>query len=136
MRAAGLVGGRRHVRRSTGWRTRWSSERSAQATGGRLRGAISGGGLMPAHIDRFFRTIGVPILIGYGLTETSPVVTVRREERNVLGTIGMAIPEVEIQIRDPETGRPLPAGSIGVVVHARPARHARLLPRRVAHAGR
>ncbi len=86
-----------------------------QATGGRMRGAISGGGLLPPHLDRFFRTIGVPILIGYGLTETSPVVAVRREERNVLGTIGVAIPEVDVQIRDPENGRPLPAGSIGLV---------------------
>ncbi|MFV1958163.1 MAG: long-chain fatty acid--CoA ligase [Planctomycetota bacterium] len=85
------------------------------ATGGRLRGAISGGGLMPPHIDRFFRTIGVPILVGYGLTETSPVLTVRREERNVLGTIGTAIPEVDLAIRDPETGRDLPAGAIGAV---------------------
>jgi len=70
---------------------------------------------MPPHIDRFFRTIGVPILVGYGLTETSPVLTVRRGERNVLGTIGTAIPEVDLVIRDPETGRDLPAGAIGAV---------------------
>jgi long-chain acyl-CoA synthetase len=85
-------------------------------TGGRLRGAISGGGLMPAHIDEFFRVVGVPILVGYGLTETSPVVTVRRETRNVLGTIGTPIPEVEVAIRDPDTGRTLPAGETGIVV--------------------
>ncbi len=85
------------------------------ATGGRMRGAISGGGLMPAHIDRFFRTIGVPILVGYGLTETSPVVAVRREGRNVLGTIGTAVEDVEIEIRDPETRRPLPPGRPGLV---------------------
>jgi long-chain acyl-CoA synthetase len=84
-------------------------------TGGRLRGAISGGGLMPAHIDRFFRTVGVPILVGYGLTETSPVVTVRRDTRNVLGTIGTVVPEVEVEVRDPESGRPLPAGEVGVI---------------------
>ena len=85
------------------------------ATGGRLRGAISGGGLMPEHIDTFFRVIGVPICVGYGLTETSPVVACRREERNVLGTIGTAIPQVEIQIRDAETGKVLPAGHVGLV---------------------
>jgi long-chain acyl-CoA synthetase len=84
-------------------------------TGGRMRGAVSGGGLMPPHIDTFFRVIGVPILVGYGLTETSPVITIRREERNVLGTIGTLIPEVEVEVRDVETGAPLPAGRIGVI---------------------
>ena len=83
--------------------------------GSRLRGAISGGGLMPGHIDIFFRTVELPILIGYGLTETSPVCTVRRIERNVLGTIGTVVPEVEIQIRHPESGAPRPPGEVGVV---------------------
>lgn len=91
-----------------------------KVTGGRLRGAISGGGLMPQHIDRFFQAIGVPILVGYGLTETSPVVCVRREERNVLGTIGTLVPGVEVQVRDPETGRTLGIGEIGVI-HTRGA---------------
>jgi long-chain acyl-CoA synthetase len=83
--------------------------------GSRLRGAISGGGLMPAHIDRFLRTIELPVLVGYGLTETSPVLTVRRQRRNVLGTIGTAVPEVELQVRSPETRQPLPPGEIGVI---------------------
>lgn len=86
-----------------------------QLVGTRLRGAISGGGLMPAHIDVFFRTVELPILIGYGLTETSPVCTVRRVERNVLGTIGRVVPEVEIQIRHPETRAERPVGEIGVI---------------------
>jgi long-chain acyl-CoA synthetase len=84
-------------------------------TGSRLRGAVSGGGLMPAHVDRFFRGIELPILVGYGLTETSPVLTVRRRGRNVLGTIGTAVPEVELEIRHVETGRRLPVGEVGVV---------------------
>ncbi len=84
--------------------------------GKNLRGAISGGGLMPAHIDRFFRTIELPVLVGYGLTETSPVVSVRRETRNVLGTIGTVVPEVEVQVRHAETGAVLPPGEIGVFV--------------------
>jgi long-chain acyl-CoA synthetase len=86
------------------------------ATGGKLRGAISGGGLMPPHIDLFFQTIGVPILVGYGLTETSPVVAVRRERRNVLGTIGMAIPQVEVAVRDVATGGTLPPGEVGLII--------------------
>jgi long-chain acyl-CoA synthetase len=89
--------------------------RIRRVTGGRLRGAVVGGGLMPAHVDRFFRAVGVGVLVGYGLTETSPVLTVRRERRNVIGTIGTAIPGVELEVRDRETGRPLPAGETGVV---------------------
>lgn len=85
------------------------------ATGGRMRGAVSGGGLMPPHIEKFFCTIGLPIIVGYGLTETSPVVSVRREERNVLGTIGTAVPEVEIEIRDLNTGAKLEVGEPGLV---------------------
>jgi len=115
------------VMRGVGWITAgvtWPLERLANkvvfgkvraATGGRMRGALSGGGLMPPHIEKFFCTIGVPILVGYGLTETSPVVAVRLEHRNVLGTIGTAVPEVEIQIRDPDTGAKLEAGERGLV---------------------
>jgi long-chain acyl-CoA synthetase len=89
--------------------------RLAQLTGGRLRGAVVGGGLMPPHVDRFFRAVGVGVLVGYGLTETSPVLTVRRATRNVLHTIGLAIPGVELQIRDATTGAVLPTGATGVV---------------------
>ena len=84
-------------------------------TGGHLRGAIVGGGLMPPHIDTFLRNIQLGVLVGYGLTETSPVLTVRREHRNILGSIGTVIPEVELEIRDPETNQPVGTGEIGVV---------------------
>lgn len=83
--------------------------------GRRLKGAISGGGLMPLHIDRFFRAIELPVLVGYGLTETSPVLTLRSPHRNVVGSIGRVVPEVELEVRDPESGRALPAGATGVV---------------------
>jgi long-chain acyl-CoA synthetase len=90
--------------------------RVRRVTGNRLRGAISGGGLMPTAVDRFFRDLEIPILVGYGLTETSPVVTVRRAERNVLGTIGTLVPEVEVQIRHLDTGRVLGPGETGIIV--------------------
>ena len=90
-------------------------KRMRTLVGRNLRGGISGGGLMPAHIDKFFRAIELPLLVGYGLTETSPIVTLRRPQRNVLGSIGVTIPEVEIQIRDPESGAPLPPGKVGLV---------------------
>jgi long-chain acyl-CoA synthetase len=89
--------------------------RIRKVVGRRLRGAVSGGGLMPPHIDRFFRDIEIPILVGYGLTETSPVLTVRRPERNVVGTIGTAVREVELEVRDPATGARLAPGETGVV---------------------
>ncbi|MDJ0973850.1 MAG: long-chain fatty acid--CoA ligase [Planctomycetota bacterium] len=86
-----------------------------QVTGGRLRGAVSGGGLMPPHVDAFFGAIGVPILVGYGLTETSPVISVRRAERNILGTIGTVVPEVEVQVRHVDTGAVCAPGERGVI---------------------
>ena len=73
----------------------------------------------PPSVERAFyntlRAIGLPVYVGYGLTETSPVLTLRMPSRNVLGTIGRAVPEVELQIRHPETRAVLPAGEVGVV---------------------
>ena len=67
----------------------------------RLRGAVSGGGMLALHLDRFLDALGLPILVGYGLTETSPVVALRRFEDNVLGTIGRALQETECRVVDP-----------------------------------
>ncbi|MEE8106737.1 MAG: long-chain fatty acid--CoA ligase [Planctomycetota bacterium] len=70
----------------------------AAATGGRLKCAISGGGYLPGHVDEFFDIVGVKLIIGYGLTETAPVIAIRLPEDNVLGTIGRAVPETEFRI--------------------------------------
>jgi long-chain acyl-CoA synthetase len=70
----------------------------AEATGGRLKFAISGGGAIPPHVDEFFACVGIPLLVGYGLTETAPVVALRDPRDNVIGTIGRAVPETEIRI--------------------------------------
>ncbi|MDH4199497.1 MAG: long-chain fatty acid--CoA ligase [Spirochaetia bacterium] len=70
------------------------------ATGGELKGSISGGGALPMHIDLFFNNIGVPVLEGYGLTETCPVLAVRTFENLVIGTIGPVYPEAEVRIMD------------------------------------
>ncbi len=71
--------------------------------GGRLRFPISGGGAIAPHIDSFFESLGVELLVGYGLTETSPVLTCRRPWRNIRGGAGQPLPETEIKIVDPET---------------------------------
>ncbi len=84
------------------------------ATGGRLRIAVSGGGSLPAHVDATLLGIGIPVLNGYGLTETSPVASVRVPEDNRPGTIGRPLPDTRIEIRS-ENGDVLPQGESGVI---------------------
>lgn len=87
-----------------------------EATGGRIKQVISGGGALPRHIDNFFEIIGVEILQGYGLTETSPVTNARRPWRNLRGSSGQPIPGTQVKIVDPETRQPLAAGKRGLVL--------------------
>ena len=87
-----------------------------QATGGKIKYVISGGGSLAMHLDTFYEIVGIPLLVGYGLTETSPVATLRRPERNLRGSAGLPVPEVEISIVDPETREPLPQGVRGLVL--------------------
>ena len=72
--------------------------------GGRFRGTISGGGALPPHVDEFFNDIGIPVLEGYGLTESSPVLAVRTWKHLVIGTVGPAFPETEFRIVHTVTG--------------------------------
>ncbi|MDW8307007.1 MAG: AMP-binding protein [Leptospiraceae bacterium] len=72
------------------------------ATGGHLKASISGGGALPGYVDDFFAAIGVKILEGYGLTETSPVLAVRRPNRVIPGTVGPLIPQTEMKLIDLE----------------------------------
>ena len=78
-----------------------------QKAGGGLRATISGGGALSPEIDRFFNAIGIPVLEGYGLTETSPVLAVRTLGHLVCGTVGPPIPQTELRIVDIETGKGL-----------------------------
>ena len=75
-----------------------------QLSGGQLAYPISGGGAIAPHIDAFFEAVGIELLVGYGLTETSPVISCRRPWRNIRGSSGLPMPSTEFRIVDPETG--------------------------------
>ncbi|MFG2843505.1 AMP-dependent synthetase/ligase [Kitasatospora sp. NPDC048296] len=70
------------------------------AFGGRLRGAVSGSAALAPEIGYFFLGAGVPILEGYGLSETSAGSCVNREEDVRIGTVGRALPGTEVRIAE------------------------------------
>jgi long-chain acyl-CoA synthetase len=75
--------------------------------GGEFKGTVSGGGALPPHVDEFFNYIGIPVLEGYGMTETSPVLAVRTWRQLVIGTVGPFWPHTEIRIVEPGTEKVL-----------------------------
>ncbi|NHM29235.1 AMP-dependent synthetase/ligase [Neobacillus terrae] len=66
--------------------------------GGRIRGLISGGGALNPEIAKFFWAVDIPVLEGYGLTETSPVICVNPMSRSKVGTVGKPLPNLDIHI--------------------------------------
>lgn len=87
-----------------------------EATGGELKQVISGGGSLAMHLENFFEIVSVEILVGYGLTETSPVTNARRLWRNLRGSAGQPLPGTKIRIVDPDTRKILPIGQRGLVM--------------------
>lgn len=66
--------------------------------GGRIRGMVSGGGTLNRNIAEFFWAIDLPILEGYGLTETAPVISTNPMVRAKAGTVGKVLPNLEVKI--------------------------------------
>lgn len=87
-----------------------------EGTGGCIKFVVSGGGSIAEHLEDFFEIVGINILGGYGLTETSPITHARRPWRNVRGADGEALPGTETRIVDPETRRDLPVGQRGLIL--------------------
>lgn len=70
------------------------------AFGGRIRLLISGGAALPEDLGYIYLGAGIPIMQGYGLTETSPVITTGQLDDNRIGTVGKPIPNVQIRIAE------------------------------------
>ena len=87
-----------------------------QLVGGRLRTAISGGGALAIHVDGFFEAVGIELLVGYGLTETSPVLACRRPWSNRRGSAGPPLPDTGLKVVDPASRTPLAVGERGLVL--------------------
>jgi len=71
-----------------------------ERTGGRIKYFVSGGAALPKMLGEFFEAVGIQILEGYGLTETSPVLTANRMDDYKFGTVGKPIAGVQIKIAE------------------------------------
>ena len=71
---------------------------------------------MPEHVDLFFESLGVDVLVGYGLTETSPVLTCRRRALNVRGSSGQPLAFTEIKIVDDDKKKILKFREVGKIL--------------------
>ncbi len=108
-RAAVNVGWRNFLREQgrAGWHPKlllWPFLRHKVATpvlerlGGRMRGAVSGGAPLPFAVARVFLALGLPLIQGYGLTETSPVITVNPLHDNIPESVGVPLRGVQVRV--------------------------------------
>lgn len=66
--------------------------------GGRMKAAMSGGAALPPDISRVFIGLGLPVLQGYGLTETSPIACANSPGDNLPASVGKAVPGVQVKL--------------------------------------
>lgn len=87
-----------------------------QAMGGNVRKSVSGGSALPQMVDKFLTAIGIKVLEGYGMTETSALISLRDLAKPVSGTVGRPFPGYKIKLKD-EAGREVPvvAGAKGTL---------------------
>ncbi len=86
------------------------------ALGGNFRFGISGGGALAGYLEDFYETVGIEILVGYGLTETSPVLTIRKRDYNLKKSAGKPMKHTEIKIVNPENRREVAPLETGLVM--------------------
>ena len=79
-----------------------------------LKAGISGGGALQRDVDNFYSAIGLKVLEGYGLTESGPVISVRRQDHPVVNTVGPAFIGTEIKAIDND-GNEVSCGERGVL---------------------
>ncbi len=73
--------------------------------GGHIKAWVSGGSRLDPEISRYYRSLGLPLRQGYGLTETSPALSVQSDSDHVLESVGEPLVGVEVKLKDPdETG--------------------------------
>ena len=68
--------------------------------GGRLKYAVAGGAAFSKDLNAFFIGMGINVLQGYGMTESSPVISTNRVEMNVIGSVGKVLDNVEVSFSD------------------------------------
>lgn len=73
-------------------------EKLRKFTGGRLRFFVSGGAALPRELAEFFEAIGILIVEGYGLTESSPVIAANKPDDYQFGSVGKIMPNLEVKI--------------------------------------
>jgi len=93
--------------------------------GGNLKTIISGGSALSGSLEKFYEAAGFQIIVGYGLTECSPLLAFRRSDANMVtaGCCGKPCLDTEVRVVDPESKataqsdrKPLPIGEVGVVI--------------------
>jgi long-chain acyl-CoA synthetase len=83
--------------------------------GGKVRYLVTGSSSLSKHVEDFFVAAGIDVLEGYGMTETSPVISARRPGKKMYYSVGIPLDDVEVKIVSLETDKTLPQGLEGLI---------------------